>query len=341
MKKMLLSLVNILIISGIIVFVVLYSRFDRKRDYDNQILNFENITVTMEAITENYLQGEQGICDVWTTYINNEHMTLEEATAFIRSSHVIKSTSAHLIDAKTLQGLSTRKHITSDTYEVSYASIDIFGDMKWIAPVGEAINISRAYTNPMNGEQSLAFINWITIYDEVTDEAKDVLLLRIVPVSDLEEKWVFPQNEFKDAELSIINANGDYIIKGTSYKSNNFYEFYRSWNEINNNDFQKLKETTSNETGSFMMVDSKGNSCVIAHTPVVTSNGWVMLNYIQNSMIAPEKADWLVITVISFGLLFLLTINTVFMRIFNKRLQQMTVAAEAANKACHMTFVLQ
>ena len=333
MKKMLLSLVNILIIGGIVVFVILYSRFDRKRDYNNQITNFENMTVAMEAITENYLEGEQSICDVWATYINTEHMTLNEATSFIRSSHVLENTSAHLIDATTLKGFSTRKSIIKDDYVAEYDKIDIFGDMQWIAPIGEKINLSRAYTNPVNGEQSLAFINWITVYDEATDEAKSALLLRIVPVSVLEEKWVFPQQEFEDAELAIINISGEYIIRGNAYKSTNFYEFYRSWNEISNTDFEKIKQEVITETGNFSMINSKKEEAIIAHTPVVNSNGWIMLNYIQSSKISSQKADWLIISVITGGLLFLLIINTVYMRFFNKRLQQMTVAAESANRA--------
>ena len=34
----------------------------------------------------------------------------------------------------------------------------------WIDEIGESINITRAYTNPMNGEQSLAFCNKVTLH---------------------------------------------------------------------------------------------------------------------------------------------------------------------------------
>ncbi|MCR5457891.1 MAG: hypothetical protein K6F14_07430 [Clostridiales bacterium] len=154
-------------------------------------------------------------------------MTLQEATTFIRSSHVSPLASAHLIDPDTLSGLSTRSNISSpDKYDVSYKNVDILGDMEWITEVGQGYNVSRAFTNPMNGEQSLAFINWIKVVDENSGEEKRALLLRIVPVFELEDKWVFPQTEFKDAELSVINGQGDYIIKSKSYKSNNFFEFY-------------------------------------------------------------------------------------------------------------------
>ena len=35
----------------------------------------------MEHVTENYLEGEQRICDVWARYINSENMTIDEAVA--------------------------------------------------------------------------------------------------------------------------------------------------------------------------------------------------------------------------------------------------------------------
>lgn len=336
MKKRWLSLVNVCIMIGILAFVVLYSHHDRQNNYDKQIGNFENLTVAMEQVTENYLQGEQGICDVWASYINTQEMTLGEATAFIRSSHILQNTSAHLIYADTKKGLSTRpaRAQEGEDYSVSYENVDIFGNMEWISDVGRDVNVSRAYTNPINGQQSLAFINKIRVVENENGGAKrDALLLRIVPVSDLMEKWVFPQQEFGTAELSVINADGDYIIKGNSFKSNNFYEFYKSYNTVGGAALQELKDKTGSTSGSFFMKDSKGGSCLIAHTPVSPSNGWVMLGFIRSSSLPSETESWLLIGVVVFGLLFLLAINTVYMRFINKRLQRLAEEAESANNA--------
>ena len=334
MKKATLLVVNICIILSLVVFIVLYSHFDRKNDYNDKITNFENMTLAMERITENYLQGEQSICDVWANYINGRDMTLKEATEFIRASHVIKNTSAHLIYTDTFEGMSTRSNsVSPDNFDVSYKNVDIFGDMEWIDEVGQTINISRAYTNPMNGEQSIAFINRISVADGEKGERKSALLLRIVPVSELEDKWVFPQTEFNDAEICIINSNGDYIIKGKNFKSNNFFEFYRSYNKISNTALQELKDATSQTTGSFTMKDSKEDACVIAHTPVSVSNGWVMLNYIENSLISSKSEDWIMIIVISVGLLTLLFVNAFYMQVLNNRLKLLAKKADSANKA--------
>lgn len=94
MKKFLIVIVNIAIMATILTFVVLYAGYESRDSYRRQIENFENTTVTMEHVTENYLEGEQRICDVWAQYISNSNMTMEEAAEYIRSSHVLENTSA-------------------------------------------------------------------------------------------------------------------------------------------------------------------------------------------------------------------------------------------------------
>ena len=160
--------------AAILIFVVLYSGSESKNSYQRQIEHFEDSTVTMEHVTENYLEGEQRICDVWARYINSQTMTMEEAADYIRSSHVFENTSAHLISLDTLTGLSTRpKQGTDDDYAVSYKKVGLLEDTRWIDEIGKSINITRAYTNPMNGEQSLAFCNTVTLYDPENETSED------------------------------------------------------------------------------------------------------------------------------------------------------------------------
>ena len=223
MKKSFIIFVNVIIIAAILIFVVLYSRYEIQDSYRRQVENFENTTVTMEQVTENYLEGEQRICDVWAQYINSASMSMEEAAAYVRSSHVLENTSAHLIFVDSLEGISTRPKLgTDDDYDVSYERLNVLRDVDWIDDIGSSINITRAYTNPMNGEQSLAFCNIISVSDSDNGSAKEAVLLRVIPISALEQKWIFPQSELENAELSMIDVNGDYILKGSSFKNSSF-----------------------------------------------------------------------------------------------------------------------
>ncbi|MBR3107883.1 MAG: response regulator [Clostridia bacterium] len=334
MKKNLVIAVNVFITVAMLTFVVLYSSFEHRHTTQRQIEHFENTTVTMEHVTENYLEGEQRICDVWARYINSKEMTMEEAVSFISISHVLPNASAHIVYLDTLSGLSTRaKKDISDDYSVSYTRMGLLNDVSWIYDIGRSINISRAYTNPVNGEQSLAFCNFITLHDPETGDSRDAVLLRVLPISELEQKWVFPQEEFENAELSIIDADGDYIIKGHSYKNSSFFEFYKSYNVIDSVSAQDLYGKVTSSTGSFIMRNSRGEECILAYTPVAATGGWTLLSFMPMKDLNVNTENWLLIGVVSAGLLILFVFDLAVMLYFNKRLHAAAREAEAANKA--------
>ena len=333
MKKIVI-IVNVIIMTAILSFVVLYSRFERTDSYLRQTEHFENITVTMEHVTENYLEGEQRICNVWARYINNRSMTMKEATDYIRSSHVLANTSAHLISLDTLTGMSTRpKQGTDDHYDVSYNRIDLLENVDWINEIGESINVSRAYTNPMNGEQSLAFCDKVTLKTTDGERSEDAVLLRVIPISVLEQKWVYPQEEFANAELSMIDSNGDYILKGNSFKNSNFFEFYKSYNSTDPTSSKRLFDNITSSTGSASMLNSHGQECIVAFTPLTDTVGWTLLGLVPSEDLNLGIENWLLIGVVSAGLLILFLLDLFYMLNLNKRLQVTAKEAESANKA--------
>ena len=321
--------------SAILVFVVIYSRNDSRESYQRQIENFENTTVTMEKVTENYLEGEQRICDVWARYINNKNMTMEEAAEYVRSTHVLANASAHLIFLDTLIGISTRpKQGTTDDYEVSYKRLDLLANTDWIDEIGQSINITRAYTNPMNGEQSLAFCNTVSLRVPESGTLSEAVLLRVIPISELEKKWVFPQTELENAELSMIDADGDYILKGYSFKNSSFFEFYKSYNTTDPKSCQELFERIISTTGSVTMLDSHGQECILAFTPVAEKAGWTLLSFVPAADLKVDNdQDWLLFGVVSLGLIILFICDLCHMLFLNKRLQVTAREAESANKA--------
>ena len=333
MKKIVVF-INVIIISAMLIFVVLYSRSENKESFQNRIDQFENTTVTLEQVTENYLEGEQRICDVWARYINNSNMTIDEAADYIRASHVLANTSAHIIFPDTLTGLSTRPKLgTSDDYTVSYERISVLENSDWIDEIGKSINISRAYTNPINGEQSLAFCNKITLRDIGNASSKTAVLLRVVPISELEQKWVFPQEEFVNAELSMIDANGDYILKGNNFKNSSFFEFYKSYNPTEPASSKELFDTITSSTGSVSMLNSRGQECILAFTPVTATAGWTLLGFVPAEDLHVDNENWLLIGVVSAGLLILFLCDLFFMIHINKKLKVTAREAEHANKA--------
>ena len=334
MKKIFMILVNVIIMAAILIFVVLNSGVKSRDSYRRQIEHFEDTTVTMERVTQNYMEGEQRICDVWARYINNRSMTMEEATDFIRASHVLANSSAHLISLDTLTGLSTRpKQGTAEDYAVSYERVDLLENVDWIDEIGKSINITRAYTNPMNGEQSLAFCNRVALVDPEHEAPVDAVLLRVISLSELEQKWVFPQTELMNAELAMIDANGDYILKGYSFKNASFFEFYKSYNPTDPESSGRLFDRITASTGSVSMTNSHRQECVLAFTPVTATAGWTLLGLVPAEDLKVDTENWLLIGVVSAGLLILFLCDLFYMLDFNKRLQIAAREAESANKA--------
>ncbi|MBR2996336.1 MAG: response regulator [Lachnospiraceae bacterium] len=334
MKKSLMICVNVIITAAILIFVVLYTRFESQDSYRRQVEHFENTIVTLEQVTENYLEGEQRICDVWTRYINNSSMTMEEAAEFVRNTHVLENASAHLISLDTLEGLSTRpRQGTVDDYAVSYSRVKLLEDVSWIDEIGKSINITRAYTNPINGEQSLAFCNHVTLYDPESESNEPAVLLRVIPISVLKQKWVFPQSELETAELAMIDASGDYILKGSGFKNSSLFEFYESYNTTDPEASSQLFDRITSTTGSVSIMDSHGQECVLAFTPVTATAGWTLLSLVPAKDLRVDTENWLLFGVVSAGLLILFLIDLFYMLYLNQRLQASAREAESASKA--------
>jgi len=334
MKKTWVIVVNVFIMIAMLTFVVLYSRLENRNSTQLQIEHFENTTITMKHVTENYLEGEQRICDVWARYINSKDMTIEDAVSFIRISHVLPNASAHIVFLDTLSGLSTKaRQNASDNYSVSYGNMNLLDDVSWIDGIGESINISRAYTNPVNGEQSIAFCNSVTLRDSETGTPRNAILLRVLPIEELEQKWIFPKEEFGTAELSIIDNDGDYIIKGHSFKNSNLFEFYRSYNVIDSISAQELFGKITSTTGSVSMTNSRGEECILAFTPVAATEGWTLLSLMPMKDLSVNTENWLLIGFVSAGLLILFVFDLAVMLIFNKKLHAAAMEAASASKA--------
>ncbi len=332
MKRVWVIVVNIVIMLAMLVFVVIYADYENKETIKRQTEHFENATITMEHVTENYVEGEQRICDVWARYINSEDMTIEDAISFIRISHVLPNASAHIVYLDTLTGLSTRSRKDAiDDYTVSYERMNLLNDLSWIDDIGESINISRAYTNPVNGENSIAFCNYITLHEPDTGNYRKAILLRVLPISELEQKWVFPQEEFESTELSLIDLDGDYIIKGHSFKNSNLIEFYKSYNDPSN--AYNFFETITSGNGSLTIKNSKGEDCILAFTPFGSSAEWTLVSFMPIKDLNINTENWLLIGFVSIGLLLLFVFDMLFMSYFNKKLKAAAKEAASASKA--------
>lgn len=85
--------------------------------------------------------------------------------------------------------------------------------------------------------------------------------MRVIPVEILSSKWVFPSEKYSDAQISIIDSEGNYIIKGKSFKNSNFFEFYKSYNQVKKDDLEII-QSKIHEPGMLTMQNSKAQKCL-------------------------------------------------------------------------------
>ena len=332
MKKILIVLANVLIMSAILIFVLRYANNARSKSENEQITDFERTAASVERATANYLEEEQHICDTWASYINSVSLTSAEAMEFLRISQTMSGISAQLVfdNGTYYSGYST--DLASDSgHTVSYKGIDLFTDF---VPADHSIgnvNITRAYTDPAKGIQSMAFCNGVKVVED--GESRDALLLRVVPVSALEQKWAFPNTDYEQAEISVFDSDGSYIIKSKSLKNSNFFEFYKSYNMDNYMKTDNFEQMIVNNSGSLKLFNSRGEECIIAYTPVMSTDDWVLIMYMPMSGFESVSIDWLLVLVVFAGLLTLLVLDLTVMINFNSKLAAAARDAENANKA--------
>ena len=333
-KKVVIVPVNILIVIGIILFVVIYAAWERSEAVQAQTDTFANLTLAMEQVTANYLEKEQQICNSWANYIFTERLSMDEAVEHLRRLRPLQGVTVHIIyaDNGSMAGWSTQARSNGENdYSVSYENLDLFKPAEQLGEPGDAVNITRAYTNPMNGQQSIAFYNRVTVTENGRE--RDALLLRVVPISILASKWVFPTEEYKDAEISLIDGQGNYIIKGNSFKNSNFFEFYKSYNKTDYLRQSQLEAELATRTGTMVMRNSRGEECLIAHSPVNSTEDWAIVSLILMEDLGRATVDWVLILFVAIALLLLLAFDLITLLSFNRALENAALAAEDANMA--------
>ena len=342
MKKALVIIPNLIIIGFILLFVIRYANYKVAESNQIVIADYEKMTVTVNQIITNYLEDEQHLCDIWSNYVNRSAesgtpMTAEEAISYIRKAKISPEISGHLIfmDSPELSGISTTGNQSSpDDYRVSYRNISIFDNLESLDDESSEVNLTRAYTDPINGVQSIAFLHYVQVLDTDTGELKKALLMRVVPISLLEQKLVFLKGAYERVEISLFDKDGDYIIHGKSFKNNNFFEYYRSYNAVSTEAFEHFKNEVTGGVGSTVIQNSKGEECMISYTPLESLKGWHLLTYIpKNDLVEKRVVDWLLPGAVSAGLLLLLIYNFTILMIYNRKLADAAQQANQANAA--------
>ncbi|GEM_PF-417676 len=342
MKRTLVIVPNLLIIGFILFFVFRYASFKAQESNRTAITEYEKMTITVNQIITNYLEDEQHLCDIWSNYINRSAeagtpMTADEAISYIRKAKISPEISGHLIflDDPDLSGISTGENPNNpDDNMVSYKNVSIFDHLDSVSNDAGVVNITRAYTNPLNGIQSIAFMNYVQVLDPDTEGLRTGLLMRVVPLSLLEQKLVFLKGEYESVEISLIDKDGNYIIRGKSLKNSNFFEYHKSYNYVSTEEYERFRNEVTGGAGSMVIKNSKGENCMISYMPLESLKVWFLIASIpENDLVESRAVDWILLGTVSVGLISLIIFNAVVLMYYNRRLSEAAQQANEANEA--------
>ena len=336
MKKNWMLIGNIVIVLTILALIVFYVGNEQERMLASKMEAFGNMTEAMEHVTTNYLVGEQQVCNSWANYINANDLSAQQAIAFVRDAITSPEIMAHILfpDGDALTGLSTATRGPAGDDTVSYRNIASFtAELEEHLRQNGAVSVTRAYTNPVNAIQSIAFCSTVTVRRDAAGQPEQAVLLRIIPVSTFEKKWSFPTDDYKNAEISLIDTAGNYILRGHSFKNSNFYEFYQSYNSPGPAELERVKEALAGKPGVMTILNSTGSESLIAHTRVNSTDDWIIVTMISMEELGHTAINWTLGGIITAGLLLLLAFNLAIMMSFNRQLRAAAEAADRANQA--------
>ena len=337
-----LLLCNLVLIVGMIVAAVIYSRGITQQRYNIKKDAFCTAVESMKQVSEYYFITEKGYVNNWSHYISTQHMTEDEALQFIGTLNTQQDRVAHIVD---MDDFSARTSLARDNgdrihcYE-KWAKSDTPADAALLQKMRE---IFRADQNDVRvlgkyrvGEtqQTVVSVGARVTLRQADGSDKDYLLLRLIPVEYLQKSWVFP-TEYPTAQINLITREGEYVIQSGAMRSCSFLDFIRDYNFAD--DYSKSDEIAARlantDSGLMEYKDSKGQDCYFYYSSFGEDTDIDILGFVPVADIEVETIDWTIIRLICGTLLLLVFIDGMHILSINRQLHHTAELAEKANTA--------
>ncbi|MBD8951980.1 MAG: response regulator [Subdoligranulum sp.] len=337
-----LLLCNLVLIVGMIVAAVIYSRGITQQRYNIKKDAFCTAVESMKQVSENYFITEKGYVNNWSHYISTQHMTEDEALQFISTLNTQQDRVAHIVD---MDDFSARTSLVRDNgdwihcYE-KWAESDTPADAALLQKMRE---IFRADQNDVRvlgkysvGEtqQTVVSVGARVTLRQADGSDKDYLLLRLIPVEYLQKSWVFPTG-YPTAQIGLITREGEYVIQSGAMRSRSFLDFIRDYNFAD--DYSKIDEIAARlantDNGLMEYKDSKGQDCYFYYSSFGEDTDIDILGFVPVADIEVETIDWTIIRLICGTLLLLVFIDGMHILSINRQLHHTAELAEKANAA--------
>lgn len=341
-KWAILAVFNVGFITASISTSIIYSKNVQDNQQNNNLTNFITNIESLKQVSQNYINNEINSVNNWSNYISIENKNLDNALDYLRKINTNKKRYAHIIDMDNFKAYSSfypkgeekitiyEKYFYDNIteYEHSFKNnmLKIFNEQSSLTVLGK-------YAIPeTSGGQALSVGKRVTI--KTDNGNKDYLLLRVIPIDEIQKNWIFP-TAYKSAEVGIITRKGDYVIQSSSMKSMSFLEFIRGYNF--QDDYNKVYELgnliESTDSGTLYYNNSKSEKCVWYYSSFDENLELDILGCIRYDELQTTNKDWLIVLIICGTILLLGIVDGIYLKNINKKLKESAEEAKQANKA--------
>ncbi|MDE5855069.1 MAG: response regulator [Ruminococcus sp.] len=335
MKKMkkrwytLVLLVNFIIVFMIIGICYIYTENLQKRYENDTKNNFTNIVSSIRKTAGEYLITQKQFCNSWASYIALNDMAIDEAINFLNTINSAEGVMAHIVDYDTMTGYSTVPD-SNGNYMIDYSDhkeefLKLVEEMKSNPDV---TYITHAYNNPIDANSVVGFCCGVEI-----DSENHYILIRVVPLSNITDQWVFP-SDYEDAELSLIDLDGNYIIRSDSMVTKNFWEFIKIHNNLNDDEIEDMKESISLKSVYFgELVNNENQGSYIVSMPSIQAGNWYYVGYVSKNSVTADLVDFTLVFILTIGFIVMLIFNGAYFLSINRQLRKSAEETRRANQA--------
>lgn len=329
MKNFKIILFNVAIIAMVVLSIIFYVYYHHAREKEIACQSFQETVQTMEGVASSYLLTTQNLVDSQENYINGNRMTMEEAIQYAGQTRTSREISRHIIFLDTLEGMSTDPSAEDpNDYHVSYAGLDVI-DLHQLANKTD-IYLTGSYRNPMDGTMVVSYCNRVRVVDE-SGKDREAVLLRVLPVSILQEQWAFPAF-YTDAATILMQLDGDYIVGQGEIEESNFYEFIKSYrsNDVNISGIEEV--IRANQKGAFYAMDPSGGRMYFTYCHVKANRNWVLVSYVPVSALRVSTTDWTIPLIIIIALVIALGVDVSYFSSLAKQKQKIQETMQEQSK---------
>ena len=340
-RRAALAICNVILMLLAVLFTVWYSSSVRSSQNLMMRESFCNMVETMKQISERYLSDELDKAANWGVYIEQQHMTMDEAMDYIRTVSTQSECEAHFVDMDTFEAWSTRTSKNGNTVSIYSHYYDSGAEderySEYISRMRKMFAGEKCVLGKYNIKESQ--ISVISVGMGVTlrqsdGTDRDYLMLRVVPVDSMKKLWLFPV-DYSSAEIGLISTNGDYVIPSRSMRSENFAEFVRYYSfpdDFSGVDSQ-LRQLEEQTSGLMELNNSRSQPSYWYYSRLDEFEGLDILGYIPVADLTTKTDNISVVIAVAGALLLIALIDGSYIMSINRRLRSAVDIAEKASRA--------